>query len=143
MKNLTLLALLTISTSAFATVDGNHNLFIMVQDINSEEYYVQKAPVIGCWGLAKGPELMQLTSPYKVSNVGCGSNTEENINVLTCAKIISYDESDDFSTFKEITLDISNCDGRGNADFIATVKKVVQMNFATKTVKTPKLTLFK
>lgn len=143
MKKLTLLALLTISTSAFATVDGNHNLFIMVQDINSGEYYVQRAPIIGCWGLSKGPELMQLTSPYKVSYIGCATQSEENINVLTCSKVVSYNESDDFSTFKEISLDISNCVDKGNPDFIATVRKVVQINFATKTVKNPKLTLYK
>lgn len=143
MKKLTLLALLTISTSAFATVDGNHNLFVMVQDINSQEYYVQKAPIIGCWGLAKGPELMQLTAPYKVSNIGCGSQTVENINVLTCSNVLSAYESEDYSTFKEITLDISKCYGKDDADFIATVKKVVQMNFATKTVMNPKLILLK
>ncbi len=143
MKKLTLFALLSISTSAFATVEGNHNLFIMVQDINSEEYYVQKAPIIGCWGLAKGPELVQLTSSYKVSNIGCGSQTVENINALTCANVLSAYESDDYSTFKEITLDISKCYGKDQADFIVTVKKVVQMNFATKTVKNPKLILLK
>ena len=115
----------------------------MVQDINSEEYYVQKAPIIGCWGLAKGPELMQLTSPYKVSNIGCGNQTVENINVLTCSNVLSAFESDDYSTFKEITLDISKCYGKDSPDFIATVKKVVQMNFATKTVKIPKLILLK
>ena len=143
MKKLTLLALISLSTSAYATVEGNHNLFVMVQDINSEEYYIQKAPIIGCWGLAKGPELMQLTSPYKVSNIGCGNQTVENINALTCSNVLSAFESDDYSTFKEITLDISKCYGKDSPDFIATVKKVVQMNFATKTVKIPKLILLK
>jgi hypothetical protein len=139
MKNLlksSLLAFtLTLSFSAHSTVDGNMNLFILVKDLNSEEFYVEKAPLIGCWGIAKGPELLQLTREYVVNNLGCGSESKENINALTCAKVLDSVESDDFSTFKEISLDISACDDKNVPAFTQAITKLVSLNFSTKTFK--------
>lgn len=143
MKKVILASLFALSLSAQATVDGHMNMFIMVRDINSGEYFMEKAPLIGCWGLPKGPELLQLTREYQVANLGCGSVTKENINALTCAKVTDSVEADDYSTFKEITLDISNCDDKNNEDFLSAVKKVVKLNFASKSVKNPKLNLIK
>lgn len=144
MKKMILTAsLLITSINSFATVDANTSLFILGKDIQSEEYFVQKAPIIGCWGIAKGPELAQLTTPYEVNSLGCGSVTKENINTLTCASIVSYSETQDYMGIKELTLDISKCDDKNNTDFLNGVKKVVKLNFSTKAVPNPKLNLIK
>jgi hypothetical protein len=142
-KSIIALAISIMSFSSFATVDGMTRVYILTKDYNSEEFVVEKAPIIGCWGLPKGPELIQLTHPYVTNNLGCGSATKENINVLTCAKVIDSVESRDFSTFSEITLDISKCEDKSSADFIEAIKKVVKVNFATKTVKNPLLKIIK
>jgi hypothetical protein len=126
-----------------ATVDSNTTVFIVIQHVQSGEYYTEKAPIIGCWGIQKGPELAQLTKPYVVSNLGCGMESRENINALTCAKVTNFVESDDSSTFKTITLDISGCEDKNNPDFILAIKKVVKLNFATKTLRNPALTIVK
>lgn len=141
MKKFVICFLSFLSLNAFATVDSNTNVFILVQHIQSGEYFVQKAPVIGCYGLPRGPELAQLTKPYMVNNVGCGMDGVENINTLICATVINAVESDDFSTFRQITLDISKCNEKSNKDFNEMVRKVVRMNFATKTVPNPELIL--
>lgn len=141
MKKIFLLSFLALQSTAFATIDSNTSVFIPVRHIQSEEYFVQVAPVIGCYGLPRGPQLAQLTREYVVNNLGCGMDGQENINALSCAKVLDSVEADDFSTFKKITLDISSCEDRNNKDFIHVVKKVVQLNFATKTVPHPKLIL--
>lgn len=141
MKKLVISLLCFFSVNAFATVDSNTNVFILVQHIQSGEYFVQKAPIIGCYGLAKGPELAQLTKPYIVNNLGCGMDGVENINVLICASVVSAVEADDFSTFKKITLDVSKCDEKNNKDFDEMVRKVVRMNFSTKAHPNPELIL--
>lgn len=144
MKKMILTAsLLIASINSFATVDANTSLYILGKDIQSEEYFVQKAPIIGCWGIAKGPELAQLTTPYEVNSLGCGSVTKENINVLTCASIVNFTETSDYMGIKELTLDVSKCDDKNNTDFINGVKKVVKLNFSTKVLPNPKLNLIK
>lgn len=143
MKSLFLSFLVFFSVQSMATVDANTKVYILVKDINTEEFLVERAPVIGCWGIAKGPELEQLTREYVVNNLGCGSVSQENINALTCAKVEKAVESDDFSTFKEITLNISKCADKDNKDFIDSIKKVVKLNFATKEIKNPTLFLVK
>lgn len=144
MKKVLLLILVSLfSVTTHATVDANARVFILVKHIQSEEFFIERAPIIGCYGLPKGPELAQLTKPYVVSNLGCGMDSKENINALTCAKVTDFVEADDFSTFKEITLDISKCDDKNNAEFIKMVRKVVWLNFSTKTVKKPKLKIIK
>ena len=80
------------SLKSFATVSAMTEVFILSQDDVSGEYYVQKLPLVGCFGLAKGPQLEQVVSPYFIpSNVGCGVEAlESDINVLSCAKYISW-----------------------------------------------------
>jgi hypothetical protein len=141
MNKIMLLALFSVSLSAHATSDSNTEVFIPVRHIQSGEYFVQKAPMIGCYGLPKGPQINQLVAPYLVNNLGCGSSNSENINALSCASVTSAVEADDFSTFKKITLNLSQCDERDNAEFIRTIKKVVRLNFATKSVPYPRLIL--
>lgn len=143
MKKFILALFLSCHSIAFATVDSNTNVFILAKHVQTEEYFVQLAPIIGCYGVSRGPQLQQLTRDYMVNNIGCGTVTSENINELTCATVRDSIEADDFSTFKKITLDISRCADKNSRDFIRMVKKVVQLNFATKTVRRPELVLIK
>lgn len=136
----TLLSLI-LSFTSFATVDSNTRVFILVRHVQSGDYFVERAPIVGCWGYSKGPELSQLTKPYVVGNLGCGMDAQENINALTCAKVENAIEADDSSTFKEIVLNISDCEEKKNPDFIEGIKKTVRVNFATKSVKNPILVL--
>lgn len=140
-KILALFTVFTIHTNAFATSDANTNVFIPVQHVQSGEFFVQIAPLIGCYGLPRGPQLQQLVAPYMVNNLGCGTTSTENINALSCAVVESAVEADDFSTFKKITLNITACPDKTNPDFIKTIKKVVMLNFATKTNPRPELIL--
>lgn len=77
-----------------------------------------------------------------VNNLGCGTESTENINALECAEVISAIESDDFSTFKEIALDISSCAEKNESEFIEIVKKVIPLNFSTKRFPRPKIIFF-
>jgi hypothetical protein len=133
MKNfaLYLFSFVSVMNFASATVDGHARVYLLVQDIQSEEFFVERAPIIGCYGLPQGPQLIQLTSEYKVSsNIGCGGPSFlDNINYLTCATVLEAVESDDFMSFSKITLDISKCEAKENTDFILAVKKVVKLNF--------------
>jgi hypothetical protein len=121
--------------STFATVDGNSRVYIVVQHIQTEEFFLERAPILGCWGLAYGPELAQFTSEYKVPiNVGCGGEPSgsENINYLTCAKVIAAKESLDYSSFSDLKLDISNCNAKNNPKFITMVRTAAKLNFHKK-----------
>ena len=146
MKNLALalLTFISVQNFAMATVDAHTRVFLVVQDIQSEEFFVERAPIIGCYGLPQGPQLLQLTSEYRVSsNIGCGGPTFfDNINYLTCASVAEAIESDDFMSFSEITLDISKCDAKENPDFISAVKKAIKLNFPSENGEV-KLTLKK
>lgn len=122
------------SNVAHATVDAHDRIYIVARNIQSEEFFVERAPIIGCYGLARGPQLVAWTQEYKVpSNIGCGDQRfEDNINYLTCAKVLSSKESDDYSSFKEITLDISKCDAKDDAKFITMLRTSAKLNFPLK-----------
>ena len=137
---LTMVGLL-ISGQAFATVDAMTTIYLVARDIQTEEFYLERARIVGCYGIAEGPQLVQFTSEYKVpSNIGCGGEKyEENINYLTCAKLEEkWDENT--NKLKELILDISKCDDKGNPDLIQTIRKAVRMNFD---YSNPKLTIKK
>ena len=128
--------LLTVATvlfasSVFATVDSHDKVFLVVKHIQTEEFFIERAPIVGCYGLPQGPQLIQFTSEYKVtSNIGCGDQAYlENINYLTCAKVLSTKESDDSMGFSEITLDISKCEAKNDPEFVKTVQKAAKLNF--------------
>ncbi len=144
MKTLMSALVLIFSLSAFATHDVYTSVSIVTFDYNSEEFHVTKAPIVGCVGLPRGPELVQFTAPYMAtSNIGCGGEpTTENINVLTCATVTDSQESRDMSTFSKITLDISKCDAKNDPKFITMVRTAAAMNFNTRTSKV-QLTLVK
>ena len=143
MYKIFLVILISFQSQAFATIDSNTNVFIPVKHVQSGEFFVQLAPLVGCYGLPRGPQLLQLTKPYVVNNLGCGMETKENINALKCAKVVKAVEADDYSTFKKITLDISKCEDKNDHDFINIVRKVVRLNFATRTKPNPQLILIK
>lgn len=133
-----LLALLTftvLSAPAFATVDGHTRVYIVVQHVQDDtEFFLERVPVIGCYGLARGPQLAQFTAEYKATtNIGCGGPTMyENINALTCGKVTNAQESEDYSTFKSITLDISQCPAKDNPKFITMIRTAAKYNFPQK-----------
>lgn len=129
---------------AQATVDGNDRVYIVVQEAQTEEFFVERVPVIGCYGLPQGPQLQQFTAEYLAPyNVGCGGPAgTENINALTCAKVVSAIESADYSSFKDIVLDISKCPAKDNKQFITMVRTAAKRNFPQKKGEV-KLTLIK
>jgi hypothetical protein len=135
MKSLAFLLMAILNTlPALATVDGHDHAFVVVQHVqDQEEFFVERVPVIGCYGLAQGPQLAQFTAPYSTPNIGCGDKPYyQNINYLTCAKITSSNESGDFMSFSEITLNISKCKEKNNPKFISAVKTAAKLNFPQK-----------
>jgi hypothetical protein len=119
--------------NASATVDGMTSAWIVVQDIQDEENFsIQQVPVIGCYGLSQGPQLVQFTAEHNVkSTMGCGDSDTSvtNINALSCAKVVSSEESNDYSSFKKIVLDVSNCSYKNNKKFITMVRTAAKRNF--------------
>ncbi|MFZ4403358.1 MAG: hypothetical protein ACOYOK_04590 [Pseudobdellovibrionaceae bacterium] len=130
--------------NALATVDSNDRVFIVAQHVQSGEFFIERVPVIGCHGQAKGPQLVQFTAEYKApSNIGCGMQASfDNINYLICAKVISEKENQDYSSFSEITLDISKCVAKNDKQFITMLRTAAKLNFSTKS-KEVKLNLIK
>lgn len=125
-----------LSTSSFATVDAHDSAFIVVEDIQSNEFFVERVPIIGCYGYGqiRGPQLIQFTAEYKVtSNIGCGGDVfYDNINYLTCAKVVSSKPAVGDAGFSKITLDISKCAAKNNSKFIAIVGAAAKLNFPLK-----------
>lgn len=123
-----------LASKAAATVDGHDRVYLVVKDIQSEEFFVERAPIIGCYGLAKGPQLIQFTAEYKVnSNMGCGGEIfKDNINYLSCARITDSKESADYASFSEITLDISKCEDKNNPKLITMIRTAAKLNFPLK-----------
>ncbi len=119
--------------NASATVDAMTTAWIVIQDIQDEENFsLQQVPVIGCYGLAQGPQLVQFTAEFNVkSTMGCGDadTSVTNINALSCAQVVSSEESDDYSSFKKIVLDVSNCTYKNNKRFITMVRTAAARNF--------------
>ena len=123
------------SANALATVDGHDRAYVVVKHIQSGEYFVERVPVIGCYGgFSKGPQLVQFTADYKVtSNIGCGGEVfHDNINYLTCATITDSKASADYMGFSDITLDISKCDDKNNPQLITMIRTAAKMNFPLK-----------
>jgi hypothetical protein len=126
-----ILALALVGNSSFATVDGHDRVYIVVQDVQSEEFFLERAPIIGCYGTSQGARLGAFVKEYKaISNVGCGSEpVYENINTLSCATIVDAKESQDFYSYSEVTLDISKCSFKNDAQFITMVRTAAAKNF--------------
>lgn len=135
MKKIAALLLVVFTVlNAHATVDSHDRAYIVVKHIQSEEFFVERVPVIGCYGLARGPQLVQWTAEYKVpSNIGCGGTAfADNINALTCAKVVKAVESADFMSFSEITLDLSKCADKNDPRFVTMIRTSAKLNFPLK-----------
>jgi len=128
------LAVIAFASNSFATSEAHDKVYLVVKNILSEEFFIERAPIIGCYGLARGPQLAQFTAEYKVtSNIGCGGETfQDNINYLTCAKITNSKESADSMSFSEITLDISECEDKNNPKLITMIRTATKLNFPLK-----------
>jgi hypothetical protein len=138
------LALIVSAPFAHATVDAHTRVFLVVQDVQSEEFFVERAPLIGCYGIAQGPQLVQFVSDYYVANgIGCGMPAAQvNINALTCAKVVDSEENKTFTGIGKITLDISACAAKNNPKFITMIRTAAKLNFPQKRGEV-KLTLIK
>ena len=133
MKTVFFGLVLMLSANAFATVDAMTSGWIVVQNVqDDEDFGVQQVPIIGCYGLPQGPQLEQFVKEFKVAaTIGCGwSGTEmQDINALSCAKIVESLESPDYGSFKKIVLDISKCAYKENKKFITMVRTAAARNF--------------
>lgn len=127
-------ALLTVfSMNAFATRDSLTSGWIVVQNINEEsDFGVQQVAIVGCYGVAQGPQLTQFTAEHNVkSTMGCGDSDTSvmNINALSCAVVTESEENDDYASFKKIVLDISKCAYKENSKFITMIRTAAARNF--------------
>ena len=138
LKALTLTLVTLFSLNSMATVDTMTEAWIVVEDFNASDengearFFPQKVPVVGCYGLPQGPQLVQFVSEFQIkSTMGCGDSSTEmtNINALSCAKTVDSVESDDFMSFKKIVLDISGCAHKDNKNFITMVRTAAARNF--------------
>ncbi len=122
LNKILFIAVALFSFNTFATVDGFTEAWIVVEDFNEEDrFFVQKVPVIGCYGLPQGPQVVQFVSEYKVkSSLGCGDDSEDmmNINALSCATLEDSIEDDAFMAYKKVVLNISKCPQKNNSKFI-------------------------
>ena len=121
------------SFHAVATVDAMTSAWIVVQDVQDEEQFsLYQVPIIGCYGLAQGPQLVQFTAEFNVkSTMGCGDadTSVTNINALSGGKVVSSEESADYISFKRIVMDISACPYKNNKRFITLVRTAAMRNF--------------
>lgn len=128
-----ILALLTLATfQASATVDGHTKAYIVVQNIQEPDvFFVERVPVIGCFGVGYGPQLVQFTAPYKASsNIGCGDEQLfDEINFLTCAKVTDTETDSTGSELQGLTLDISACAEKSNPQLITMIRTAAKLNF--------------
>lgn len=126
---------LAISTQSFAAgaINVYDRLYLVVQNVDEDgQFFVERVPMIGCKTLTYGARLEQFTSAYMApSNVGCGIKnvSNEDINGLSCSKVLSASESPDRSTYSEITLDISSCPERNSPQFLSMIRTAAKSNF--------------
>ena len=123
--------LFMLSIHASATVDGHTRSFIVVKDVQSGEFFVERVPVVGCYGPGYGPNLVQFTAPYKASsNIGCGGEQFfDDINYLTCAEVTDTKSNDTGSELLGLTLDISRCEDKNDAQLITMIRTAAKLNF--------------
>ena len=133
MKLVLSVLFMMVSVNAFATVDALTSAWIVVQNVQDEEDFgVQKVAVMGCYGLSQGPQLVQFTAEHNIkATMGCGDASTDviNINALSCATVVDSVESDDYSSFKKIVLDVSKCAYKNTKKFITMVRTAASRNF--------------
>ncbi len=132
MKALISALLLVFTFQARATTDGHTRAYIVVQSVQDpEEFFVERVPVIGCYGVGYGPQLVQFTAPYQASsNIGCGAEQFfDQINYLTCAKVTETKMDTNGSELLGLTLDISKCEQKNNSQLITMIRTAAKLNF--------------
>lgn len=132
MKSLISAFLLLLTFHAGATSDGHTKAYIVVQHVQDpSEFFVERVPVIGCYGVNYGPQLVQFTAPYQASsNIGCGGEQFfDQINYLTCAKVTDHKFSATGSELNGLTLDISACEEKHNPMLITMIRTAAKLNF--------------
>lgn len=132
-KQISLLLLAAIlSFQAQAQILDHARAYIVVQDVqHPDDFFIERVPVVGCHTQSSRPQLQQLTAAYRVPvSRGCGmTESSENINVLTCAKIHQYKESRRDGSLYHLSLDVSGCEAKNNPRFITTVRRAIALNF--------------
>lgn len=132
MKALISALLLVFTFQARATSDAHTRAYIVVQSVHDpEEFFVERVPVVGCYGVGYGPQLIQFTAPYKASaNIGCGGEQFfDDINYLTCAKVTDTKTDANGSQLLGLTLDISKCAEKNNSQLITMIRTAAKLNF--------------
>jgi hypothetical protein len=132
---ISLLLGMLLSMNAGANGYDHARAYIVVQDVqNKNEFFIERVPVVGCHVQPFRPHVQQLTSDYKVpSSRGCGLETSyDNVNALTCAKILEVKESKRDGSIYAINLDLSGCEAKNNPRFITTVRRAIALNFPQK-----------
>ncbi len=72
-----------LGSNAFATVDGHDRVYLVVKDIQSEEFFLERARLLAATVLRKGLSLCSLRAEYKVnSNIGCGGETFQDNSII-------------------------------------------------------------
>ena len=136
-------ALSTLFTlNAFATVDAQTEVYIVVGSYHEEsEYMVQKVPASFCLGELTSALTQAITQPVIIkSNYGCGSMMvyDEQINAATCAAISPsntvYPEIDnsnwEVQARTDIRVSLSACGDRANDEaFARAVTEAVYKTF--------------
>lgn len=123
---------LGISSSAWATFDGWATVHLVTNDPQEIDLYeVKEFPFWGCYGPFYGPKLSAFTKEFHVpSNLGCGMPAfPQDINALSCAKVVDSTESSDYMSLDSLVLDLSGCPQ--GAGFKAAAERAAKLNFGS------------
>jgi hypothetical protein len=122
--------------SAVASSDGYDRVYIVAQNQNdTDKFFVERVPVVGCYGELYGPRLQQFTRPYMATaNIGCEGEEpiQENINYLVCAKVTGKTANHSGTSLRSLDLDISGCDAKEDIGFLTALKEAARRNFPSK-----------
>ncbi len=125
---------LALTAQAETSFNVYDRLYLVVQNIDEEgQFFVERVPMIGCKVLTYSARLEQFTTEYLApSNLGCGTELtkrNEDINALSCTKVIKTTENTGQTTYAAISLDISQCPERNNPQFINMIRTAAKYNF--------------
>ena len=115
-----------------ATIDDHAEVFIPVEHVQTGEFFIQRVPIIGCYGMPANPILDQMVSEYDApGNLGCNLKYKENINAMSCASIEATDFADSEKALylKKVVFNLKECRLKEDRGFQAQIKKAVRMNF--------------
>lgn len=129
--------------TAFATVDVQGEVTIVVSDYNSDgEYFLRTVPTDYCVGIDSYAIAMAITMPVTInSGYGCGAKVSKSqVNEATCAKI-NVEEvelsngSIDTQSIK-VRKDLSKCGEKSrNIKFVEALDNAIKNSFISKGYK--------